>query len=120
MAQVGTGFVSQGPLDQLGLVHSRSNDGLGLGVLWSQPSARSGTVFHENEFGLEATYVLQLTPTANCNPTFKPSGIPLTIRTRATRSFSSSNWRLVGEEKQTIQFLERLPLSQRCEAAART
>jgi len=63
-AQVGTGFAIRGPLAQLGLAPSRSNDGLGLGFLWSQPSANSATVVHENEFGLEATYVLQLTPMA--------------------------------------------------------
>ena len=63
-AQVGTGFVFRGPLAQLGLAPSRSNDGLGLGFVWSQPSASSATLVHENEFGLEATYVLQLTPMA--------------------------------------------------------
>jgi carbohydrate-selective porin OprB len=70
-AQIGTGFVMQGPLAQLGLAHSRSNDGVGLGFLWSQPSNSSATVFHENEFGLEATYVLQLTPMAKLQSDFQ-------------------------------------------------
>jgi hypothetical protein len=81
-AQVGTGFVTRGPLDQLGLAHSRNNDGLGVGFVWSQPSAGSKTVFHENEFGLETTYVLQLTPMVKLqsdfqaiwNPAYNPSG----------------------------------------------
>lgn len=79
-AQIGTGLVVRGPLDRLGLARSRSNDGLGVGFLWSQPSASSTKVFHENEFGLEAIYVLQLTPLAKlqsdfqavCNPAYNP------------------------------------------------
>ena len=63
-AQIGTGFAIRGPLAQLGLAPSRSNDGVGLGFVWSQPSASSATLVHENEVGLEATYVLQLTPMA--------------------------------------------------------
>jgi len=63
-AQVGTGFAIRGPPALLGLAPSRSNDGLGLGFIWSQPSASSKTLFHENEYGLEAGYVLQLTPMA--------------------------------------------------------
>jgi len=55
----------------MGLAHSRSNDGMGLGFLWSQPSASSATVFHENEFGIEATYVLQLTPMAKLQSDFQ-------------------------------------------------
>ena len=43
---------------------SRGNDGAGVGFIWSQPSASSANVVHENEFGIEATYVLQLTPMA--------------------------------------------------------
>jgi porin len=70
-AQVGTGFAIRGPLEQLGLAPSRSNDGVGLGFLWSQPSASSATVVHENEFGLEAIYVLQLTPMAKLQSDFQ-------------------------------------------------
>ena len=61
----------QGPLAQLGLAPSRSNDGAGLGFLWSQPSAGSATVAHQNEFGLEALYVLQLTPMAKLQADFQ-------------------------------------------------
>jgi len=70
-AQVGTGFVLRGPLERLGLARSRSNDGLGVGFLWSQPSASSATVFHENELGLETLYVLQLTPLAKLQSDFQ-------------------------------------------------
>jgi porin len=79
-AQIGTGFVIRGPLEQLGLVPSRRNDGAGVGFVWSQPSASSATLAHQNEFGLEATYVLQLTPMAKLqsdvqvvwNPAYNP------------------------------------------------
>ena len=70
-AQIGTGFVLQGPLEKLGLIPSRRNDGSGVGFIWSQPSASSATVAHENEFGLEAIYVLQLTPMAKLQPDFQ-------------------------------------------------
>jgi hypothetical protein len=70
-AQVGTGFVAKGPLAHLGLFPSRQYDSAGVGFIWSQPSATSQTVFHENEYALEAGYVLQLTPTAKLQPDFQ-------------------------------------------------
>jgi porin len=79
-AQVGTGFGMKGPLHHVGLFPSRKNDTAGIGFVWSQPSASSSTVAHENEYVLEAGYVLQLTPTARLqpdvqvvwNPTYNP------------------------------------------------
>jgi hypothetical protein len=70
-AQVGAGFVTKGPLDQLGLAHSRTDDGMGLGFLWSQPAASSAAGAPENKFGLDAIYVLQLTPMANLQSDFQ-------------------------------------------------
>jgi carbohydrate-selective porin OprB len=70
-AQVGTGFVVRGPLERLGLASSRSNDGAGIGFIWSQPSVSSATVAHENEFGLETLYVLQLTPMTKLQSDFQ-------------------------------------------------
>ena len=70
-AQVGTGFVIRGPLEQLGLAPARSNDGVGVGFVWSQPSASSAMLVHENEFGIEADYVLQLTPMAKLQSDFQ-------------------------------------------------
>ena len=78
--QVGTGFVWQGPFKHL-LFQRTSNDYLGLGFVWSQPAATSKTVIHENEYVLETTYAMQLTPTTKLqpdlqvvwNPTFNPS-----------------------------------------------
>jgi porin len=67
-AQVGTGFVMKGPLEYAGLCPSRANDAMGVGFVWSQPSASSSTVAHENEYVFEAGYVLQLTPTAKLQP----------------------------------------------------
>ena len=70
-AQAGTGLVVQGPLELLRLAPSRRNDGAGLGFVWSQPSASSAAVAHENEFGLETLYVLQLTPMAKLQSDFQ-------------------------------------------------
>ena len=67
-AQVGTGFVMKGPLKYAGLFPSRANDSAGIGFVWSQPSASSSPVAHENEYVFEAGYVLQLTPTARLQP----------------------------------------------------
>ena len=39
-----------------------SNDFLGTGFVWSQPSASTKTVYHENEYVWETVYALQLTP----------------------------------------------------------
>jgi hypothetical protein len=69
-AQAGTGFVVQGPLKHL-LVQRTSNDLLGVGFVWSQPSATTKTVYHENEYVLETVYALQLTPTIKIQPDFQ-------------------------------------------------
>ena len=69
-AQVGTGFVMQGPLDHV-LLRRRSNDLLGVGFVWSQPSATSKTVYHQNEYILEAFYALQFSPTVRFQPDFQ-------------------------------------------------
>jgi hypothetical protein len=66
-AQIGTGFVVQGPLKHL-LLQRTSNDLLGVGFIWSQPSATTKTVYHESEYGLETVYVLQLTPLIKLQP----------------------------------------------------
>ena len=67
-AQIGTGVGMKGPLQYAGLFPSRANDTMGLGFVWSQPSASSSAVAHENEYVMEAGYVLQLTPTAKLQP----------------------------------------------------
>ena len=67
-AQVSGGFVMVAPLKQAGLVPKLSNDLLGLGLVWSQPSATTQTVYHENEYALETFYALQLTPTIKLQP----------------------------------------------------
>ena len=66
--QVATGFALQAPLKQLGLVPRLSNDYLGAGFIWSQPSAALKPTVHANEYGFEMTYVLQLTPLASLQP----------------------------------------------------
>ena len=66
-AQAGTGFVLQGPFKHL-LLQRTSNDLLGVGFVWSQPSATTKTVYHENEYVLETVYALQLTPTIKIQP----------------------------------------------------
>ncbi len=69
-AQAGTGFVLQGPFKHL-LLQRTSNDLLGTGFVWSQPSSTSKTVYHENEFVWETVYALQLTPTIKIQPDFQ-------------------------------------------------
>ena len=69
-AQAGTGFVMQGPFKHL-LLQRTSNDLLGVGFVWSQPSSTTKTVYHENEYILETVYVLQLTPTIRIQPNFQ-------------------------------------------------
>jgi len=67
-AQVGTGLVIQGPLQRVALVPRLKNDLFGIGFVWSQPSASTSTVYHQNEYGLESFYTLQLTPTVVLRP----------------------------------------------------
>ncbi len=69
-AQAGTGFVVQGPFKHL-LLQRTSNDLLGVGFVWSQPSSTTKTVYHENEYVLETVYALQLTPTIKIQPDFQ-------------------------------------------------
>ena len=59
-AQVGTGFVMQGPLKHL-LSHMTSYDFLGVGFVRGQPAFTTKKVYHENEYVLEAVYAQQLT-----------------------------------------------------------
>lgn len=69
-AQAGTGFVIQGPFKHV-LLQRTSNDLLGVGFIWSEPSATSSKVYHENEYGLETVYTLQLTPTIKVQQDFQ-------------------------------------------------
>ena len=69
-AQAGTGFVVQGPFKHL-LLQRTSNDLLGVGFVWSQPSSTTKTVYHENEYVLETVYALQLTPTIKIQSDFQ-------------------------------------------------
>jgi porin len=67
-AQIGTGFGMRGPLAYTGLLPSRKNDTAGIGFVWSQPSWSSSPAAHQNEYVLEAGYVLQVTPFARLQP----------------------------------------------------
>jgi hypothetical protein len=67
-AQIGTGFVMQAPLMHAGLVPRLSNDLLGVGLVWSQPAATTKTLYHSNEYSIEAFYALQLTPMMRLQP----------------------------------------------------
>lgn len=66
--QLGTGFVMKGPLEYIGIAPGRGNDGAGIGFVWSHPTSSTVTLYHANEYVLEAGYVLQLTPTAKLQP----------------------------------------------------
>jgi len=84
-AQAGTGFVLQAPLKHAGLAPRLSNDLLGVGLVWSQPSATTKTIYHHNEYVLEAFYALQLGPLLKVqpdvqyvwNPAFNPANSAL-------------------------------------------
>jgi len=65
-AQVGTGLVMVGPLKHAGLFPRLNNDFLGVGFVWSRPSATR--VANRNEYVVETTYALQLTPTTKLQP----------------------------------------------------
>jgi porin len=67
-AQVATGFGIRGPLACAGLFPSRQNDTAGIGFVWSQPSWSASPAAHQNEYVVEAGYVLQLTPFARLQP----------------------------------------------------
>ena len=46
-----------------------SNDGyLGLGFLWQQGARKNGPYVNKNEYGIELTYVMQVTPTMTLQP----------------------------------------------------
>ena len=86
-AQTGSGFAMRGPLHYIGLFPTRDNDAAGIGLVWSQPSAGSQKVYHENEVALEMGYSLQLTATTKLvpdlqvvwNPAFNPDAGPALV-----------------------------------------
>ncbi len=69
-AEIGTGFVMQGPFRHV-LLDRTSDDLLGVGLVWSQPSATGRKVHHQNEYVLETFYTVQLTPTLRLQPDFQ-------------------------------------------------
>jgi hypothetical protein len=85
--QIGTGIVVEAPLKAAGLVPKLSNDLAGVGFVWSQPSATGRIVYHRSEYGFEAFYTLQVSPTIRFepdvqliwNPVFNPEPGPYTV-----------------------------------------
>jgi len=85
--QAGTGFVMQAPLRYAGWVPQLNNDLLGVGFVWSQPSATTNTVYHNDEYVLETFYTLQLSPMSQLqpdlqivwNPAFNPDSGPAVV-----------------------------------------
>jgi porin len=67
-AQVSTGLAWQGPLRSLGLLAEQSNDYLGAGFVWSRAAANRQPIIHSDEYGVETTYVFQLTPLVSVQP----------------------------------------------------
>ena len=86
-SQIGTGFVMQAPLKYLGLVPRLRNDLLGLGFVWSHVEESTQTIYHSDEYVLEAFYTLQLSPLARLqpdiqilwNPAYNPDAGPMAI-----------------------------------------
>lgn len=67
-AEVGTEFVMQASLKYAGWVARLSNDLLGMGFVWSQPTATTKPVYHNDEYVLKAFYALQLSPVGQLQP----------------------------------------------------
>lgn len=86
-AQIGTGFGMRGPLKYMGLFPSRGHDAAGIGFVWSRAKDNAQSLYHENEYALEAGYVLQLTHTMKLqpdlqvvwNPAHNPDAGPATV-----------------------------------------
>ena len=66
--QLATGFLLQSPLRLAGLLAESSNNGLGFGFVWSQPSQAQRPAAHFNEYGIELGYRFQLTATTVLKP----------------------------------------------------
>jgi carbohydrate-selective porin OprB len=79
-AQIATGLALQAPLKQAGLFPKLSNDYLAAGFIWSRASSVIQRAAHQNEYGFETTYVLQLTPLTSIQPDLQvvwdPAGNP--------------------------------------------
>jgi len=58
--QAGTGLVMLAPLHYAGWVPQLTNDVLGAGFVWSQPSSTTKKVYHDDEYIFETFYTLQL------------------------------------------------------------
>ena len=77
----------QAPLHYTGWAPQLTNNLVGVGFVWSQPSSTVKTVYHENEYVFETYYTLQLTPTARLqpdlqvvwNPGFNPDPGPVVV-----------------------------------------
>jgi porin len=67
-AQASTGLALQAPLKYAGLFTGRSNDYLGAGFLWLRPSDGRQPTYHSDEYGMEVTYALQVTPLVSIQP----------------------------------------------------
>ena len=67
-AQIATGFILQNPLRLVGVLVESSNNFLGFGFVWSQPSQSQRPAAHFNEYGIELVYTFQLTATTVLKP----------------------------------------------------
>ena len=95
-AQVGTGFVVRAPLKELGLISSQPNDGLGIGVVWSQPAPKDAGDPPRQETVLELGYVLHVTPMLRLQPdvqlAWNPSHHPTADRAIAFQLQLDASW----------------------------
>lgn len=66
--QVATGVIVQAPLKHLGLITGQPNDGMGLGVCWSEPFGTGGGTRARNETAVELGYCFHLTPLVRIQP----------------------------------------------------
>ena len=66
--QVGTGLVVKAPFQGFDVLKDLTNDLAGVGLVWSEPSATTRTVYHRNEYVAETFFTYQLSPMSRFEP----------------------------------------------------
>ena len=95
-AQVATGLAMKAPLQYAGLFPKLGSDYAGVGFIWSRPSAVMEPAAHQNEYGLEAMYLLQLTRLTSLQTDVQfiwdPAGNPAAERNLVFQLQLNSTW----------------------------
>lgn len=65
---VTTGLALQSPFCKKGMFSYANNDQIALGLMWLKPARTEKPYNHKNEYGIELSYVMQVTPTMTVQP----------------------------------------------------